>query len=375
MANHYFLGVLLLALLFICSAENPESTADNGYPPLWDLVPESLENFTKENKVEMDPWRYFDRMAMYRILLASTTKYFSILGSNNSGNILWGLPLQHGWQFHTGRLADPSKTTICGFKDREDPLCISEKSWWACMNYYLSVIPFLSAAAVGMFADLPPQPLEIVPPGQNTEDFCYSIDHCQSSFPDVMDKWKQFFQYLKSSNIPPDSIANGMFSPELDEVLHYMWMAHEASIAVANPKCQKRLSYLSDPEQYFDKSWATTVEYIAATHFLTDFQNSNNFQHFLPPRVLNRGDSPPVILDFSPEENRALFTINNIYTINSNTRGVILKQWKKAMCSEKGRLEGRRLMQNLFTNLPLAGWNILEIFVQFIINQKCPVKD
>ncbi|XP_029452671.1 LOW QUALITY PROTEIN: protein LEG1 homolog [Rhinatrema bivittatum] len=364
MANHYFLGVLLLALLFICSAENPESTADNGYPPLWDLVPESLEHFTMENKVVMDPWRYFDRMAMYRILLASTTKYFSILGSNNSGNILWGLALQHGWQFHTGRLADPSKTTICGFKDREDPLCISEKSWWACnMNYYLSVIPFLSAAAVGMFADLPPHPLEIVPPGQNTEDFCYSIDHCQSSFPDVMDKWKQYFQQMVCF------LQNWM------KFYITCGTAHVVSIAVANPKCQKRLSYLSDPEQYFGKSWATNVEYIAATHFLTDFQNTNNFQHFLPPRMLIRGDLPPNVPDFSPEENRALFIINNIYTINSKTRGVMLKQWKKAMCSEKGRLEGRRLMQNLFTNLPLAGWNILKIFVQFISNQKCPVKD
>lgn len=94
--------VPLLLLLFL-HAEG--SVGHVGYPPppLWKDVPESLDEFTSQNnKIVINPWNYIERMGMYKLLLNATAKYMTFLGPNNTGNVLWGLPLQHGWQFHTG---------------------------------------------------------------------------------------------------------------------------------------------------------------------------------------------------------------------------------------------------------------------------------
>lgn len=80
-----------------------DDTGEQVYPPLWDIVPENLLNFqVKGNKIVIDPWNYRERLGVYKSLLNSSAKYFTNFGSQNFGNILWGLPLQHGWQFRTG---------------------------------------------------------------------------------------------------------------------------------------------------------------------------------------------------------------------------------------------------------------------------------
>ena len=53
---------------------------------------------------EIDPWQYEQRLGLYKTMILATQGYFKTWGYNNSGNILWGLPLQFGWQFTTKRL-------------------------------------------------------------------------------------------------------------------------------------------------------------------------------------------------------------------------------------------------------------------------------
>lgn len=79
------------------------ATREYVYPPLWELAPENLLDFpVKGNKIVINAWNYQERLGMYKNLLKSSAKYFTAFGSQNIGNILWGLPSQHGWQFHTG---------------------------------------------------------------------------------------------------------------------------------------------------------------------------------------------------------------------------------------------------------------------------------
>lgn len=79
-----------------------EATGEDIYPPLWDLAPDNLLDYLANNKIVINPWNYLERLGAYKILLSSSAKYFNASGYQQFDNILWGLPLQHGWQFRTG---------------------------------------------------------------------------------------------------------------------------------------------------------------------------------------------------------------------------------------------------------------------------------
>ncbi|NXF05962.1 LEG1H protein, partial [Smithornis capensis] len=288
-------------------------TGEDVYPPLWNLAPESLLDFpVKDNKIVINAWNYQERLGVYKSLLNSSAKYFIAFGPLNIGNVLWGLPLQHGWQFRTGRLADHSGVTSCGYEDG-DPLCQSVRSWWSCMNYYLSVIPFLGAVEAGLFGQLPYE-VEILPPEERKDDFCYSVADCWSRMPELMDDWKAFFEVNNVTFFPAT-----FFSFKLDDALGLMWRAHVASIAYALPKFQDSLNYLSEPEANFGEDWSNAVDFIAATYFSTDLLTVDNFQAFLPQRMLVEGDVPPSISDFTPQQNTVLVSMRVLHKANKLT--------------------------------------------------------
>lgn len=79
------------------------------------------------------------------------------------------------------------------------------------------------------------------------------------------------------------------------------------------------LKYLSDPEANFGEDWANAVDFIAATHFSTDFLTTNNFQAFLPQRMLVEGDVLPSTSDFSPQQNRVLLSMRTLHKANQLT--------------------------------------------------------
>ncbi|NWI49601.1 LEG1H protein, partial [Calyptomena viridis] len=297
-------------------------TGEDVYPPLWDLAPESVLDFqVKDNKIVINAWNYQERLGVYKSLLNSSAKYFSAFGPQNIGNILWGLPLQHGWQFRTGRLADPSGVTSCGYKDG-DLVCQSVRSWWSCMNYYLAVIPFLGAVEAGLFGQLPYE-VEILAPEERKDDFCYSVADCRSRMPKLMDEWKAFFEV---NNVTFFVSYPATVSFKLDDALGLMWRAHISSIAYALPKFPDRLNYLSGPEANFCKDWSNAVDFIGATHFSTDLLTISHFQAFLPQRMLVEGDVLPSISDFGPQQNKVLVSMRALHKANKLTgRGLIYK--------------------------------------------------
>ncbi|NXX12633.1 LEG1H protein, partial [Podargus strigoides] len=216
------------------------------------------------------------------------------------------------------------------------------------MNYYLSVIPFLGAVEAGLFGQLQYE-IEILPPEEQKADFCYSVADCRSRTPKLMDEWKYYFEvnnYLLSTEHKAMNPA-AFSSFKLDDALGFMWRAHVSSIAYALPKCHDSLKYLSDPEATFGEDWGNAVDFIAATHFSTDLQTTNNFQTFLPQRILVEGDVLPFISDFSTQQNRVLISLRGLHKANQLTGGLLLKLWQKAMSTEEGRKFGRKLIEDL----------------------------
>lgn len=81
-----------------------DSSLSDLYPPLWEESPGQFNDYRVENgKYIIDPWVYPERMGMYKILLNKTAIDFERFAPENKDNILWGLPLQHGWQYSTGK--------------------------------------------------------------------------------------------------------------------------------------------------------------------------------------------------------------------------------------------------------------------------------
>ncbi|XP_002927555.1 protein LEG1 homolog [Ailuropoda melanoleuca] len=267
------------------------------YPPLWRTSAGRFSDYRVENgKYVIDPWVYNERMGMYKILVNTTASYFENIVANNDQNILWGLPLQHGWQYRTGRLADPRQRKGCGYESG-DPLCISVDSWWADMNYFLSALPFLAAVDSGVMGISSDQVLLLPPPKDQTK-FCLNVSSCLQSFPETMSKWNAFYQHLQDP------------SSSFEDLLKYLWTAHVSSLDYASKIFEDRLEYYSKPEASFGRNWCVAVEYLAASLFPTTLVRTYEYQKGLPPRMLVNGDRAPFIKDFTVFQNTVLLVLS-----------------------------------------------------------------
>ena len=128
-----------LLCVAISHSFTPVSSQDH-YPPGWWDAPSSIDDFPVEQidnktRIIINPWEYLQRMGIFKLMVQNTQGYFKSWGYNNTGNLLWGLPLQFGWQMTSGRLCDMAEIQRCKAKSH----WVSPNSWWADMNYYLSV--------------------------------------------------------------------------------------------------------------------------------------------------------------------------------------------------------------------------------------------
>ncbi|XP_042637691.1 protein LEG1 homolog [Orycteropus afer afer] len=293
------------------------------YPPLWEESPGQFNVYqVKNGQYIIDAWVYPERMGMYKILLTQTAKYFERFSPENEQNILWGLPLQHGWQYNTGRLADPTNATNCGYES--DHLCISVNSWWADINYFLCALPFLSAVDSGVMGISSDQ-VTILPPPKDQMLFCFDVFTCRSLFPKTMDKWNAFYQNMKL----PSSSFEGL--------LKYLWAAHTSTLQDVLKIFETRLQNYAKPEADFERSWSLAVEYIAASNFPTTLIRIHEFQKGLPPRMLVTGDKAPFISDFTFFQNIVLFSLNSLYEVANATGSLSLTIWKHLMKTEFAR--------------------------------------
>ena len=96
---------LLLSFLPVGLAPDPGSTTHGNdiYPPFWDQTDGDIAEFpVQNNKIVIDPWKYMDRLRLYKILITESNKYFASFEKNNTGNVFWALTIFYGRLFKTG---------------------------------------------------------------------------------------------------------------------------------------------------------------------------------------------------------------------------------------------------------------------------------
>ncbi|KAJ0027129.1 hypothetical protein NQD34_018129 [Periophthalmus magnuspinnatus] len=196
--------LLLLGLLLVgsCCLSRAGLILENGAPIMWAHATSQPTDLTiTEGVLTPDPWHYLHRMSFYRILIAATDPYMTSMGPGDNQSPIWGLPLQLGWMLTSGRLADPTGLTVCGTQggDTAD-MCISTNSWWGCVNYFSSALPFLSAPKQGILGDGVSVQMQS-PAG--VEGYCTTYDSCKTAHPDVINNWDSFFQGLKDATTSP----------------------------------------------------------------------------------------------------------------------------------------------------------------------------
>ncbi|KAJ1435049.1 hypothetical protein B484DRAFT_446345 [Ochromonadaceae sp. CCMP2298] len=342
-------------------------------PPLWAAVlPLDAQNYEtdEDGAFVVDVWDYLQRMSLYKYMIENVhhcewkrstesplplqdllpaitlQKLEQLPGNVNPGSILWGLPLQHGWQYSSGRLGTAGNDTQ-----------IDPSAWWADMNYYLSVVPYLGAAAAG----LAPPIVAAQPQTPNGQRFCVQASDCS----EVVEHWSDFFLLVKSTADSCDqgasasaSAPSSAFSPQTpistaldfnlstgsETLLASLWNAHIHSIGYALPLFDQELAQLPAPEARFGRSWAGIVDFIAACNFKCDLLTTDVLQNLLPPRVLQEADQPPKIEDITHLQNRAILFVDGVYALNSTTGGRTERLFNCAMCTEEGRAYGREMI-------------------------------
>ncbi|XP_041832685.1 liver-enriched gene 1, tandem duplicate 1, partial [Melanotaenia boesemani] len=345
-------AVFGLILACAVSLSHTAVILDNGMPILWAQTAAEVSALPSQNGIlTPDPWHFLNRMSLYRLLIASTDPYMGSMGTGPTDSPLWGLPLQLGWMLTSGRLADPTGATTCGLQTG-DTMCISPQSWWSCVNYFTSALPFLSAAQSGFMGEGVQVQLQ-APAG--VEDYCTTYADCSTRYPDAMSKWDAFFLALKASTL--DIVPE---NEKKDALLGTYWEAQMAS-TYASAACNARQSHYSSEELSFAESWLNSAEYVSAAHFQANLEKSTLFLTPLPSRILRAGDVAPNIADLSQEENHSLSVFSWIKSMNTILGGTLVRMWKSAMCSVTTREKGRELLEQLLLNPSFATGTFLSI--------------
>ena len=256
----------------------------------WEDAPDTLDWYTRGGITLINPWNYIQRLGLYKIILKQTEQCMLDLGLTADQDPLWGLPIQHGWQFDTFRLNNFNLTIPdnCHVAQKTgNKFCISAISWWADMNYHLAVLPFLGMVNAGYF-DSSKYNITILPPttfnvlSQSEKKFCTSVESCIANHEVSTLAWTEVFKAMEKC----DPTRRGQSNPEdpqwrpdsLDEIIRLVWRAHVLSLQYAVPLFHEEASHMSGPEQNFGYDRANVVDFIAATRFLTSRQETIVFQ-------------------------------------------------------------------------------------------------
>ncbi|KAN0025106.1 hypothetical protein ACTFIV_009522 [Dictyostelium citrinum] len=292
-------------------------------------------NFKKDIKISNEeinistynPWVFEDRLNLYSFLINSTN--IPIFGIDNSNNCLHGLQLQFEWQNRSGRLE------------------INQGD----MNYYLSIIPYLSAMKMGLVPVVEIQSI-------NDQRFCTTYEDCDQ---EVLGNWDNFFQQIIN-------IRNNGSQGDDQQLLKFMWTAHIGSIDKATKLFTDSLLLLPKNELRFGNGWAHFVDVIATVNFNTNYSMVYHLGQQLPPTMLNNNDTNPSSIEsFTKEQRNVVLTMYEINDLSSNSlvwnsfMYLLKKMTKNEIC--------RNLINdeiNRFLNSPIP--TIIQILFDILTN-------
>ncbi|CAF0923828.1 unnamed protein product [Adineta ricciae] len=350
------LAISTIFLLFLCTNTNAHTNDDrpNFYPPLWHLVPSSIDEFPliNESVVQyrlIDPWFYPHRLGLFKILVNVTTPYMPFCSSSNASNILFALPSQFGWLFSSNRLFT------------NGTMYMSTDSWWASANYYLSVVPFLAAVDVGLIEKATFRIIQ-------QENFCSNSAQCFQQIPNAMNQWHLFFRRLRH---PESCTAKKKLTPRtIDECyLEPIWSAYKMSIYDSLPLVESKLQYLpSEVEKMFGLGWARLLHLISMTRKNTNlYETLKNQRKFLPFRMLTSLDRAADSNDFPDSVNHSL---KILLTLRFDWLSFIEYFWQKLTCTYEGRVYAQQILEVMSVSKLLAFHYLVKASINALI-EKC----
>ncbi|KAN0015920.1 hypothetical protein ACTFIU_005869 [Dictyostelium citrinum] len=262
---------------------------------------------------KLNPWIFEERIQLYDILINSTK--IKIFGVDNLNNCFQGFKIQLEWQKETGRSMIINSTDI------------SFNSWWGSMNYYESVVPFLSAMNLGIVPEI-----EIFNIGDDR--YCTIYSECDK---ELMEPWDIYFQYLIK-------IKNEEYNDEIQQqLLQFNWDGHMKSLKIGIKLFNDKLNYLSKNEAKFSTGFVHFVDVIALINFNTNYSQILPIFDALPPRMLTNSDHPPIFKGFT--KTQTIYTLS-VLSINQLYENQILWNYFLNLLKTKTKNENCRNLIN-----------------------------
>lgn len=229
----------------------------------------------------VDPW-IIDQRAALNLALLNCTKIPALFGEDNLGNILWGLEIQREWQVISGR--QKSKPSIR----------IDENAWFADINYFLTVVPYLVAMKSGL---LPAT--QFLPPQSNSPSK-FPITY-ETIDPAVALDLTNYFELIKILQVDAAFMS-------LENIQQILWVAHSSTVTKALPTFKQEIRAVNLKETKFSNGFGHFVEILAIMNLNTSYSPIHLLNKVFPQRLLKLSDTPPLILDMTPQQNAIIET-------------------------------------------------------------------
>ena len=253
----------------------------------------------------------FGRQAIYHRLITIDALRGLFPGPQLHGcptrHFLWAYAVQLDWQWRSGRLGEGR--------------AISPDSWWGCVNYTLSVIPFLAAVDAGL---LEPAQLQAPPPELGA----------------ATSAWLRFWQDLKE--MAQSQEGKPLTERQLDQVQRKLWYCHTESIHAAQDIYKAEFLRMPREERMFGGGWARFVEVLAAIRWRTDLEAVAELgAGYLPlTRLTAEADGSQGALPSEVELfTTGVKTVQQTSTISEGTLRLMVKFWRRV-----GRKFSRRVL-------------------------------
>ncbi|CAE7732868.1 leg1, partial [Symbiodinium pilosum] len=243
----------------------------------------------------------FGRQAIYHRLITIDALRGLFPGPQLHGcptrHFLWAYAVQLDWQWRSGRLGEGR--------------AISPDSWWGCVNYTLSVIPFLAAVDAGL---LEPAQLQAPPPELGA----------------ATSAWLRFWQDLKE--MAQSQEGKPLTERQLDQVQRKLWYCHTESIHAAQDIYKAEFLRMPREERMFGGGWARFVEVLAAIRWRTDLEAVAELgAGYLPlTRLTAEADGSQGALPSEVELfTTGVKTVQQTSTISEGTLRLMVKFWTR----------------------------------------------
>ena len=304
-----------------------------------------------KGRVEVDPWNYTHRLTLYKTLVYRVDHCLYDKDEEKFGNPVWGLPLQHGWQYFSGRLCTKDQQV------RLEPTC-----WWACANYFFSVYPYLGAVGAGV---APPIAPSLPPDYSNNSKWCTSYESCENVT--SVKLWKAYFETVRDTrNNCSSSSRAANDDPIFDSLIQAYWDSHTSTI-LSTEQCSEHLSTLTVPEREFALDWSNVVQFIGPSEFDVNYTMTSVMQsEILPLRMFRENDTIGHVADFSKTVNEGTRLLKLLKNMNDDSKGELLHIYERAMCTSKAREAMRNVMSEFASSVIHTTEDLIRILFDLV---------